>query len=59
MPVTYEVAIERLTAAGIQHAADSLRKWRNVDGHKGGWDGYAQAAFNSNVLRIIWPDGRL
>ena len=53
------MALERLTVAGIQHAADSLRKWSNVDGNKGGWDGYAQAAFNRNVLRIIWPDHRL
>ena len=54
-PVTHDMAVERL--AEIPWAAEKLRKWRNVDGGLGGWDDYAQAEFNSNILSRIWPEG--
>jgi len=55
--VTQEEAINKLMAAGINWAALLLQKFKNVDGNKGGWDGYAQARFNRNILDIIWPPG--
>lgn len=55
--VTIEMAIARLMEAGLKWAAEKLISFRNVDGNKGGWDGYARGKFNSNILRVIWPNG--
>ncbi len=54
--VTIEMAIARLTNAGVQWAAEKLSRFSNIDNNKSGWDGHARAEFNKNILRIIWPN---
>ncbi|MBR0971641.1 MULTISPECIES: hypothetical protein [Bradyrhizobium] len=55
-PVTHQMAVERLRAAGAVQVADKLAAFRNVDGGLGGWDGFVRKQFSQRIVAVIWPE---